>query len=66
MNPYVVTPGAIILTLIAIIVAVLIQAFLVQITWNLSLAKIFRGVPCLSYGRALALVLLIDFALGWS
>ncbi|AGO84129.1 hypothetical protein psal_cds_413 [Pandoravirus salinus] len=41
------------------IAAILLQALLVMIFWNLSLPHIFPIVPCLTYGQALWLSLLV-------
>nr|UDO47603.1 hypothetical protein [Pandoravirus massiliensis] len=48
-----------ILGIVLAIAAVLLQALLVMIFWNLSLPHIFASVPCLTYAQALWLSLLV-------
>jgi len=45
------------------IAAILLQALLVMIFWNLSLPRIFEKVPCITYGQALWLSLLVTVLL---
>ncbi|WP_368565086.1 hypothetical protein [Pseudoxanthomonas sp. UTMC 1351] len=51
MNPYVTY-------LIGWAVGVLLAGLVVMLCWNFTLPKLFPSVPRLSYGRALALMLL--------
>ena len=50
----------VLLAFVFFIIALLIQALLVMIFWNLVLPKLFPSVPCLGYWEALALTLLVD------
>jgi hypothetical protein len=48
-----------VLGVVLAIAAILLQALLVMIFWNLSLPHIFPMVPCLTYMQALWLTLLV-------
>lgn len=52
-----------IIGLVLAIAAILLQALLVMIFWNLSLPHIFSAVPCISYWQALWLSLLVTVLL---
>ena len=48
----------VIIGIVLAIAAILLQALLVYIFWNLSLPHIFPSVPCITYAQALWLSLL--------
>lgn len=45
--------------IVIVVIALVIQALLVMVFWNLSLPYIFSAVPCISFWQALMLVLLL-------
>lgn len=58
------TVGTIVLAIIIAIIILLIQALLVMILWNLTLARMFPSVPCITFWQALGLSLLVDILIG--
>jgi len=54
---------AILIAIVVTVALILLQALLVMILWNLTLPKLFN-FPCLSYGQALGITLLVIFLFG--